>query len=79
LINFNNISLQSDTQLCATTVVDGNRNVVQINPKNPADRTVKKMAAESVVPHPKKKILALKGFLNLFCVDYCYFDVTSRS
>jgi clathrin heavy chain len=61
--------LQSEYQLCATTIIDGAKNVVQINPRNPSERTVNKMAAESVVPHPRRKILALKAGPNVQLFD----------
>jgi hypothetical protein len=60
LISFANTSLQSDTKLAATTIIGNQKNLLLINPRNPSEKLVNQISAESVVPHKKKNIVAVK-------------------
>ncbi|KAK2960627.1 putative Clathrin heavy chain 1 [Blattamonas nauphoetae] len=61
LISFGQTCLSSDTALCCQNVVDGAKFVISLNPRNPSEKGSFKMKADLVAPHPKRKILALKG------------------
>ncbi|KAA6386102.1 MAG: putative Clathrin heavy chain 1 [Streblomastix strix] len=71
LISFSQTSLQSETALCCQNLISGEKTVTQLNPRNPTFRAQNRMAAELVVPHPKKNILAVKGgqLLQIYDLD----------
>jgi hypothetical protein len=66
LINFASTSLQSDTKLAATTIVSNTKNLLLVNPRNPQEKIINQITAESVVPHKKRNIVAVKRIYSIF-------------
>ena len=59
-IGFNNVTMESDRFICVRESVNNNNQVVIIDLANGNEITRRPITADSVIMHPKAKVMALK-------------------